>query len=230
MTCFRKKNRSSISKFLLDFRNVFPKLRSKLLLAFRFYFFFCTLHVHFQSGKPGYLGFGTRTLPYLDYISTFVDINIIILYVAARDSLHINCGGDNAIIKNNFGKISYEGDKNNGGGASRNNISMNWGFSSTGDFMDDDSDNEASYFESIPSALSVNLPALYRTARKSPLSLTYFGFCLKNGDYNVHLHFAEIEFRDEEAFSKLGRRIFNIYIQVASYYIIRTYSSIFRSH
>uniref|UniRef100_F6HME0 non-specific serine/threonine protein kinase n=1 Tax=Vitis vinifera TaxID=29760 RepID=F6HME0_VITVI len=51
------------------------------------------------------------------------------------------------------------------------------------------------------------------TARKAPLSLTYFGFCLKNGDYNVRLHFAEIEFKDEEAYSKLGRRIFNIYIQ-----------------
>lgn len=158
----------------------------------------------------------------------FVDINIILLYVAARDSLHINCGGANEIIKNNFGNIKYEGDIDGGGSASRNFISTNWGFSSTGDFMDDDSDDGDKYIESNSSVLSMNHSVLYMTARKAPLSLTYFGFCLKNGDYNVRLHFAEIEFTDEEAYSKLGRRIFNIYIQVASYYIIRTYLSILR--
>ena len=158
----------------------------------------------------------------------FVDINIILLYVAARDSLHINYGGANEIIKNNFGSIKYEGDIDGGGSASRNFISTNWGFSSTGDFMDDDSDDGDKYIESNSSVLSMNHSVLYMTARKAPLSLTYFGFCLKNGDYNVRLHFAEIEFTDEEAYSKLGRRIFNIYIQVASYYIIRTYLSILR--
>ena len=158
----------------------------------------------------------------------FVDINVILLYVAARDLLHINCGGANEIIKNNFGSIKYEGDIDGGGSASRNFISTNWGFSSTGDFMDDDSDDGEKYIESNSSVLSMNHSVLYMTARKAPLSLTYFGFCLKNGDYNVRLHFAEIEFKDEEAYSKLGRRIFNIYIQVASYYIIRTYLSILR--
>ena len=150
----------------------------------------------------------------------FVDINVILLYVAARDLLHINCGGANEIIKNNFGNIKYEGDIDGGGSASRNFISTNWGFSSTGDFMDDDSDDGDKYIESNSSVLSMNHSVLYMTARKAPLSFTYFGFCLKNGDYNVRLHFAEIEFTDEEAYSKLGRRIFNIYIQVASYYII----------
>lgn len=130
-----------------------------------------------------------------------------------RDSLHINCGGANEIIKNNFGNIKYEGDKDGGGSASRNFISTNWGFSSTGDFMDDDSDGGDKYIESNSSVLSMNHSVLYMTARKAPLSLTYFGFCLKNGDYNVRLHFAEIEFTDEKAYSKLGRRIFNIYIQ-----------------
>ncbi|WJZ96600.1 hypothetical protein VitviT2T_015270 [Vitis vinifera] len=130
-----------------------------------------------------------------------------------RDSLHINCGGANEIIKNNFGSIKYEGDIDGGGSASRNFISTNWGFSSTGDFMDDDSDDGEKYIESNSSVLSMNHSVLYMTARKAPLSLTYFGFCLKNGDYNVRLHFAEIEFKDEEAYSKLGRRIFNIYIQ-----------------
>ena len=147
---------------------------------------------------------------------------IVLLYLAVGDSLHINCGGPDEIIKNNFGNIMYEGDIDDGGGASRTYIRTNWGFSSTGDFMDDDSDDGNKYIESNSSVLSMNNSVLYMTARRAPLSLTYFGFCLKNGDYNVHLHFTEIEFRDEEAFSKLGRRIFNIYIQVGSYYIIRT--------
>uniref|UniRef100_F6H5P7 CCHC-type domain-containing protein n=1 Tax=Vitis vinifera TaxID=29760 RepID=F6H5P7_VITVI len=134
-------------------------------------------------------------------------------HVVHRDSLHINYGGANEIIKNNFGNIKYEGDIDGGGSASRNFIGTNWGFSSTGDFMDDDSDDEDKYIESNSSVLSMNHSVLYMTARKVPLSLTYFGFCLKNGDYNVCLHFAEIEFTDEEAYSKLGRRIFNIYIQ-----------------
>ena len=149
----------------------------------------------------------------------FIDINIVLLFVAAGDSLHINCGGGNEIIKNNSGNIMYEGDIDGGGGASRNYIRTNWGFSSTGDFMDDNSDDRNRYIESNSSVLSMNHSVLYMTARKAPLSLTYFGFCLKNGDYNVRLHFAEIEFRDEQAYSKLGRRIFNIYIQVARYYI-----------
>lgn len=51
-------------------------------------------------------------------------------------------------------------------------------------------------------------------ARLSPLSLTYYGFCLFNGKYTVKLYFAEIMFSDNQTFSSLGRRIFDIYIQV----------------
>lgn len=117
----------------------------------------------------------------------------------------------------------YEGDIDGGGSASRSYIRTDWGFSSTGDFMDDDSDDGTKYFQSNSTVLSMNYSVLYTRARKAPLSLTYFAFCLENGDYNVRLHFAEIEFRDEEAYNKLGRRIFDIYIQVAGYLFIRTY-------
>ncbi|KAJ1383753.1 Serine-threonine/tyrosine-protein kinase, catalytic domain [Sesbania bispinosa] len=54
---------------------------------------------------------------------------------------------------------------------------------------------------------------LYETARVSPISLTYYGFCLENGEYTVKLYFAEIMFTDDDTFSSLGRRIFDIYIQ-----------------
>ncbi|PKI32723.1 hypothetical protein CRG98_046897 [Punica granatum] len=56
-------------------------------------------------------------------------------------------------------------------------------------------------------------PRLYMTARLSPISLTYYGFCLENGNYTVTLHFAEIMFSRNNSYTSLGRRIFDIYIQ-----------------
>ncbi|KAL5716581.1 hypothetical protein ACHQM5_018251 [Ranunculus cassubicifolius] len=54
---------------------------------------------------------------------------------------------------------------------------------------------------------------LYTTARLTPLSLTYYGFCLINGNYTVNLHFAEIMFTNDNTYRSLGRRIFDVYIQ-----------------
>ncbi|TKY49228.1 LRR receptor serine/threonine-protein kinase [Spatholobus suberectus] len=54
---------------------------------------------------------------------------------------------------------------------------------------------------------------LYMNARISPLSLTYYGFCLGNGKYTVKLHFAEIMFTDDNTYNSLGRRVFDVYIQ-----------------
>ncbi|RZC71879.1 hypothetical protein C5167_035109 [Papaver somniferum] len=55
---------------------------------------------------------------------------------------------------------------------------------------------------------------LYMAARKSPLSLTYYGFCLINGNYTVNLHFAEIEFLpNDKSQDSLGRRVLDVYIQ-----------------
>jgi len=55
---------------------------------------------------------------------------------------------------------------------------------------------------------------LYMNARVSPSSLTYYGFCLVNGNYTVNLHFAEIMFPDDQTYGSLGRRVFDIYLQV----------------
>ncbi|KAI5411529.1 hypothetical protein KIW84_056557 [Lathyrus oleraceus] len=54
---------------------------------------------------------------------------------------------------------------------------------------------------------------LYMKARVSPISLTYYGFCLANGNYTVNLHFAEIMFTDGQTYGSLGRRVFDIYLQ-----------------
>ncbi|CAH2046375.1 unnamed protein product [Thlaspi arvense] len=133
-------------------------------------------------------------------------------YSGNRLSLHINCGGPNVTIENSRGKFLYQGDNYGPTSSATNYHGKNWGFSNTGDFMDD-SKTEDAYSVSSESVESSKYPELYRTARRSPLSLAYFAFCFENGSYNVKLHFAEIQFSDEEPYSRLAKRVFNIYVQ-----------------
>ncbi|KAJ6724827.1 PROMASTIGOTE SURFACE ANTIGEN PROTEIN PSA, partial [Salix viminalis] len=125
-------------------------------------------------------------------------------------SFHINCGGQD--VKN--GRILYEGDVDIKGSAAATNYhrqGSNWGFSSTGDFMNDGDFNDDKY--TLPQNISAVVSELYTTARRTPLSITYYGYCLENGDYTVRLHFAEIQFTDEIPGYRVARRVFDIYIQ-----------------
>ncbi|KAL6197313.1 hypothetical protein ACLB2K_032922 [Fragaria x ananassa] len=124
-------------------------------------------------------------------------------------SLHINCGGKQTTI----GGIKYEGDEASGGAATFVQATPpNWGFSSTGDFVDAWS-SENDYIANNVSILKMNNSELYTTARLSPLSLTYYAHCLANGNYTVKLHFAEIVLRDNRSYYGVGRRMFDVYIQ-----------------
>ncbi|KAL8506318.1 hypothetical protein ACS0TY_017256 [Phlomoides rotata] len=126
-------------------------------------------------------------------------------------SLHINCGGKEVSISKN---TTYEADLEPRG-ASTYYVGKNWAFSSTGNFMDNDLDAD-NYIETNVSTLyntSSPLSMLYQSARVSPLSLTYYGLCLLNGNYTVNLHFAEILFTNDSSFNSLGKRIFDVYLQ-----------------
>ena len=79
--------------------------------------------------------------------------------------------------------------------------------------MDDDHPTD-SYIMTNSTRLSMSNLELYMSARLSPISLTYYGFCMGNGNYTVNLHFAEIMFTDDKTYSSLGRHIFDVYIQV----------------
>ena len=59
-------------------------------------------------------------------------------------------------------------------------------------------------------------PELFETSRVSPGSLRYYGLGLQNGPYTVTLQFAETVFvsRTTQTWQSLGRRVFDIYIQV----------------
>ncbi|XVF40260.1 hypothetical protein PTKIN_Ptkin01aG0097900 [Pterospermum kingtungense] len=125
-------------------------------------------------------------------------------------SLYLNCGGND--VKINGKTYLGDGSFGSGGAATLYQSYDNWGFSSTGDFRDDDDElNSQSRF--IATVQSPNLSELYTTARLSPLSLTYYHYCLENGTYNVTLHFAEIQFSNNATYGSLGRRMFDIYIQ-----------------
>ncbi|XP_059442079.1 probable leucine-rich repeat receptor-like serine/threonine-protein kinase At3g14840 [Corylus avellana] len=124
--------------------------------------------------------------------------------------LHINCGGEEVTTIN--GSIPYDADIEQGGPSKFYKSPQNWAFSNTGHFLDDNRPNDDYILQNL-STLSMVNPKLYMKARLSPVSLTYYAFCLGNGNYTVNLHFAEIAFTDDKTYSSLGRRIFDIYIQ-----------------
>ncbi|KAG5561040.1 hypothetical protein RHGRI_004154 [Rhododendron griersonianum] len=124
----------------------------------------------------------------------------------SRYSLHINCGGEQVTI----GKTTYESDEIEGDAAEFVHQVSYWGFSSTGRIWDF---QNTYYIAKNVSVLKMNDSQLYTRARLSPLSLTYYGRCLANGNYTVTLRFAEIIFRDNASYRSLGRRLFDIYIQ-----------------
>ncbi|ESW31491.1 hypothetical protein PHAVU_002G242600 [Phaseolus vulgaris] len=126
---------------------------------------------------------------------------------------HVNCGGKNLNVMESGENVLYEGDGDLLGSDAAKyfiNYKNHWGFSSTGDFMDDGNYLNARYTRALPSS---NLPELYKTARVTPLSLTYFLYCLENGKYTVKLHFAEIQFTNDKTYASLGKRLFDIYVQ-----------------
>lgn len=144
---------------------------------------------------------------------------LLFFFQALNYHLHINCGGKEVIVD---GNTTYEADTDKAGPSKFFTSRTYWGFSSTGHFLD--AQSAETYIWENTSVLSINdsKAQLYKQARLSPLSLTYYGFCLGNGNYTVKLHFAEIMFTDDETYGSLGRRIFDVYIQViiAFYFLI----------
>ncbi|KAJ0046485.1 hypothetical protein Pint_04826 [Pistacia integerrima] len=126
-------------------------------------------------------------------------------------SLHINCGGKDVVADAN---TKYEADTDPAGPSRFFTSRTNWGFSSTGHFLDDDTPWKTYIWQNTnTSRLLTNDSELYTRARLSPISLTYYGYCLGNGNYTVNLHFAEIMFTDDNTFSSYGKCILDVYIQ-----------------
>ncbi|XP_056173118.1 probable LRR receptor-like serine/threonine-protein kinase At1g53440 [Syzygium oleosum] len=126
---------------------------------------------------------------------------------AQYHSLFINCGGSKMTFEGN----QYEEDTSPyGPSVFSSSSSEKWAYSSTGVYMDND---KASYTTNNPFSMNVIGSEFYQTARLSPWSIRYYGLCMMKGSYKVRLHFAEIQFSNDETFSSLGKRIFDVSIQ-----------------
>lgn len=124
-------------------------------------------------------------------------------------NLFINCGGQKVTIDKN----EYEEDTDPSGRSSYKVFGDRWAYSSTGIFKENENEY---YIASSTTPLNMSNPELYVNARLSPLSLKYYGLCLQNGIYTVNLHFAEIMFTDDQTYSAVGRRLFDVSIQVVT--------------
>lgn len=88
-----------------------------------------------------------------------------------------------------------------------------WAVSNVGLFS---GSNNPQYTSTSPSQFSNTLDSeLFQTARISAGSLRYYGLGLENGNYTLTLQFAEIAFVNSNSWQSLGRRVFNVYIQVS---------------
>ncbi|KAM5553083.1 hypothetical protein ABKV19_025347 [Rosa sericea] len=128
-------------------------------------------------------------------------------------SLFINCGGGethdadgNFYDQDNDTSLFYLSPKGN------------WARSSVGNTFDDAfNGNSSKLFKSVKCGLSSEAP-LYDNARISLVSLKYYGFCLRKGNYMVSLHFAEIvdentDVHEDFDFRSTDKRVFDVYIQ-----------------
>ncbi|GMH24266.1 hypothetical protein Nepgr_026109 [Nepenthes gracilis] len=126
---------------------------------------------------------------------------------AKYHSLFINCGGRSTSYE---GKDYSEDSSPLGPSNFASYGPYKWAYSSTGTYMYND---KANFIASNTFNLNVTGPDYYQTARLAPVSLKYYGLCLRSGSYRVQLHFAEIMYSDDQTFSSIGKRIFDVAIQ-----------------
>ena len=138
----------------------------------------------------------------MQHFFTPVYVNLDVFpFTPADHSLFINCGGPEI--------DEYKGDETQGGPSHFFSFPHRWAYSLTGSYMDNE-DRE------LYRVVNTNATSgIFQTARIAPLSLNYFGRCLRKGSYKVTLHFAEIEYSEDQTFSSLGKRVFDISIQVS---------------
>ena len=111
------------------------------------------------------------------------------------------------------GNVVYETDNERLGAASYYvTTSRRWAVSNVGIFA---GYNNISYTDNSLSQFTNTLNSeLFQTTRLSASSLRYYGLGLQNGNYTVELQFAEIAFDNGRTWRSVGRRVFDIYVQV----------------
>ncbi|KAM1005282.1 hypothetical protein ACFX2C_005384 [Malus domestica] len=121
-------------------------------------------------------------------------------------SLFINCGGEETTVLGNI----Y--DQDNDTSPSYTSPNKNWAYSLSGDWLVPNS-NGSDYIKSTTRGVSITEAPLYEKARLSAVSLKYYAFCLRKGNYTVTLYFKEVVYIDDANYTSLRKRVFDIYIQ-----------------
>ncbi|KAK9072591.1 hypothetical protein SSX86_009026 [Deinandra increscens subsp. villosa] len=125
-------------------------------------------------------------------------------------SFAIKCGGSEMRSLNN---ILFETENSTTlGPASYYLFQEKWAVSNGGTVIDR---TDPSFIASTSTQVdNTRYPELFRTSRKSPGSLRYYGLGMVNGPYTISLFFAETVFnRTPSTWQGHGRRFFDIYIQ-----------------
>ncbi|KAH9699022.1 putative LRR receptor-like serine/threonine-protein kinase [Citrus sinensis] len=94
-----------------------------------------------------------------------------------------------------------------------NKPANNWAYSCNGHFYGDSMADSSKFVQKVTCGAAVTGASLYDEARLCPNSLKYYGFCLRNGNYNISLYFSEIVFTNNDDYSSSAKRVFDIYIQ-----------------
>ncbi|GFQ06869.1 probable LRR receptor-like serine/threonine-protein kinase at1g53440 [Phtheirospermum japonicum] len=126
---------------------------------------------------------------------------------ANHHSLFINCGGGATGYEGN----DYEPNLTEQGASFFEPRDNRWAYSNSGAYMGLERDSR--YIAANDTPMIDADAEFYQTARLSPSSLKYYGLCMRRGSYRVRLFFAEIMYFDNETYSSLGRRIFDVAIQ-----------------
>jgi len=144
---------------------------------------------------------------------------VLLLYWISDNNFSIKCGGPQIT---SFDGIVYERDNATLGPATYYVTNTDrWAVSNVGYFT---GSNNPGYTSTSYTNITLDtnstlyasnsLSELFRTTRLSASSLRYYGLGLVNGNYTVRLQFVEIAFPGNSTWQSLGRRVFDIYIQV----------------
>lgn len=132
-------------------------------------------------------------------------------HLSADSDFAVKCGGPQIRSSDN---IVYETDRETLGPATHYMTSTErWAVSNVGLAVDN---INPLYIISSSSQFTDTLDSeLFQTARISAGSLRYYGLGLENGNYTVRLQFAETQILGTLTWKSLGRRVFDIYVQVS---------------
>jgi hypothetical protein len=134
---------------------------------------------------------------------------VLLLYWISDYNFSIKCGGPE--ITSSSG-IVYERDNETLGPATYYvTDTSRWGVSNVGYFS---GSSDPQYTSTLLSQFPSIDSELFQTARLSASSLRYYGLGLQNGNYTVRLQFVETAFEATSTWQSLGRRVFDIYMQV----------------